>query len=235
MHADVSHVWWVPVHRWAWFKPENFGEPGLNQILENFETLRTHGRYEMFTVICSRWFPGYSWEMVRVMEEKCRNLEHPVTFPVRAALMAQSFSQLSWLLQQSDRCVTWHVQPSGFSWGTFLDVSNRERGSTVYCKLRFSVSSPIFSHDTLFSFKNNVCSLQFDAFLCISTQGLALLQMNYAVELIWLESLQELDFWQSALTQNKCSQLLLLILNVWMLLLFMWCTINMYVHFSLHT
>ncbi|KAK5609259.1 hypothetical protein CRENBAI_013654 [Crenichthys baileyi] len=46
---------------------------------------------------------GYSWDMVHVMEEKCRDLKHPVTFPVRAALLAQSFSQLSWLLQQSER------------------------------------------------------------------------------------------------------------------------------------
>ncbi|XP_007577500.1 protein FAM151B isoform X1 [Poecilia formosa] len=47
--------------------------------------------------------PGYSWDMVHAMEEKSRDLKHPVTFPVRAALLAQSFSQLSWLLQQSDR------------------------------------------------------------------------------------------------------------------------------------
>lgn len=46
---------------------------------------------------------GYSWDMVYAMEEICRTLEHPVTFPVRAALLAQSFSQLTWLLQQSDR------------------------------------------------------------------------------------------------------------------------------------
>ncbi|XP_045899382.1 protein FAM151B isoform X1 [Micropterus dolomieu] len=47
--------------------------------------------------------PGYSWAMVHVMEEMCRTLKHPVTFPVRAGLLAQSFSQLRWLLQQSDR------------------------------------------------------------------------------------------------------------------------------------
>ncbi|KAG8011592.1 hypothetical protein GBF38_003839 [Nibea albiflora] len=47
--------------------------------------------------------PGYSWDMVHVMDEICRTLKHPVTFPVRAALLAQSFSQLTWLLQQSDR------------------------------------------------------------------------------------------------------------------------------------
>ncbi|XP_037115444.1 protein FAM151B isoform X1 [Syngnathus acus] len=47
--------------------------------------------------------PGYSWEMVHEMQDICRGLEHLVTFPVRAALLAQSVSQLAWLLQQSDR------------------------------------------------------------------------------------------------------------------------------------
>ncbi|CAL8247937.1 unnamed protein product [Merluccius merluccius] len=50
--------------------------------------------------------PGYSWDMVRQMEETCRGLPHPVTFPVRAALLAQSFDQMKWLLQQSDRITT---------------------------------------------------------------------------------------------------------------------------------
>ncbi|XP_077457320.1 protein FAM151B isoform X2 [Stigmatopora argus] len=47
--------------------------------------------------------PGYSWEMVHKMEDICRGLEHLITFPVRAALLAQSVSELTWLLQQSDR------------------------------------------------------------------------------------------------------------------------------------
>ncbi|XP_034027139.1 protein FAM151B [Thalassophryne amazonica] len=47
--------------------------------------------------------PGYSWVMVKQMQELCREVKHPVTFPVCAALMARSFSQLKWLLQQSDR------------------------------------------------------------------------------------------------------------------------------------
>ncbi|XP_048847616.1 protein FAM151B-like isoform X1 [Brienomyrus brachyistius] len=47
--------------------------------------------------------PGYSWEMVQEMEKVCRRLKQPVTFPVRAALLAQSFNQLQWLLQQSSR------------------------------------------------------------------------------------------------------------------------------------
>lgn len=41
--------------------------------------------------------------MVHVMERMCRPLHNPVSFPVRAALLAQSFPQLHWLLQQSDR------------------------------------------------------------------------------------------------------------------------------------
>ncbi|XP_066510746.1 protein FAM151B-like isoform X2 [Hoplias malabaricus] len=54
------------------------------------------------------WFPdtdnpGYSWEMVQQMEEVCRPLKQPVTFPVRAALLHRSFPQLQWLLQQSER------------------------------------------------------------------------------------------------------------------------------------
>uniref|UniRef100_A0A674PLJ3 Family with sequence similarity 151 member B n=1 Tax=Takifugu rubripes TaxID=31033 RepID=A0A674PLJ3_TAKRU len=47
--------------------------------------------------------PGYSWDMVRVMEGVCRALQHPVTFPVRAVLLARSAPQLRWLLQQSHR------------------------------------------------------------------------------------------------------------------------------------
>lgn len=41
--------------------------------------------------------------MVQLMDELCRPLKHAVSFPVRAALLGQSFPQLDWLLQQSDR------------------------------------------------------------------------------------------------------------------------------------
>ncbi|KAM4708020.1 protein FAM151B isoform 1-T2 [Discoglossus pictus] len=54
------------------------------------------------------WFPdknneGYSWEMVKEMEDICKVLNQPVTFPVRAALVRKSWDQLHWLLQTSDR------------------------------------------------------------------------------------------------------------------------------------
>ncbi|KAJ8414869.1 hypothetical protein AAFF_G00023920 [Aldrovandia affinis] len=47
--------------------------------------------------------PGYSWEMVQEMEKVCRFLKQPITFPVRAALLPQSYAQIHWLLHQSDR------------------------------------------------------------------------------------------------------------------------------------
>uniref|UniRef100_A0A8C5P678 Family with sequence similarity 151 member B n=1 Tax=Leptobrachium leishanense TaxID=445787 RepID=A0A8C5P678_9ANUR len=57
------------------------------------------------------WYPdkaneGYSWEMVREMEVICKVLSQPVTFPVRAALVRQSWSQLHWLLETSDSTET---------------------------------------------------------------------------------------------------------------------------------
>ncbi|XP_069348279.1 protein FAM151B isoform X1 [Eulemur rufifrons] len=54
------------------------------------------------------WHPekvneGYSWTMVKEMEYICNELNQPVTFPVRAALVRQSCSQLLWLLKKSNR------------------------------------------------------------------------------------------------------------------------------------
>ncbi|XP_006143569.2 protein FAM151B isoform X2 [Tupaia chinensis] len=54
------------------------------------------------------WHPekvneGYSWTMVKQMDSVCSELSQPVTFPVRAALVRQSCSQLLWLLKKSNR------------------------------------------------------------------------------------------------------------------------------------
>ncbi|XP_008165715.2 protein FAM151B isoform X3 [Chrysemys picta bellii] len=46
---------------------------------------------------------GYSWAMVKEMAQICDGLTQPVTFPVRAALVQQSTSELLWLLQKSNR------------------------------------------------------------------------------------------------------------------------------------
>ncbi|XP_073933313.1 protein FAM151B [Castor canadensis] len=46
---------------------------------------------------------GYTWTMVKEMEYICSGLTQPITFPVRAALVRQSCSQLLWLLKKSNR------------------------------------------------------------------------------------------------------------------------------------
>ncbi|KAF3696242.1 Protein FAM151B [Channa argus] len=81
--------------------------------------------------------PGYSWEMVQRMEEICRTLKHPVTFPVRAALLAQSSSQLTWLLQQSDRytLTVWTGQDDKFTVEDLLPFRNMFDISRTYYDL----------------------------------------------------------------------------------------------------
>ncbi|XP_028269095.1 protein FAM151B [Parambassis ranga] len=81
--------------------------------------------------------PGYSWDMVHEMEEMCRTLKHPVTFPVRAALLAQSFSQLSWLLQQSDRysLTLWTGQNDEFTLQDLLPYRKTFDISRIYYDL----------------------------------------------------------------------------------------------------
>lgn len=54
---------------------------------------------------------GYNWTMMKEMEYICKELNQPVTFPVRAALVKQSCSQLLWLLKQSKQ-----VQPDYLDW-----------------------------------------------------------------------------------------------------------------------
>ncbi|XP_071337958.1 protein FAM151B isoform X2 [Trachinotus anak] len=98
----------------VWINADILSGPGGGQArpLEPQAFLSAVGTLPSHTVLSLGWTtgwtagtdnPGYSWEMVHVMEEICRTLKRPVTFPVRAALLAQSFSQLRWLLQQSDR------------------------------------------------------------------------------------------------------------------------------------
>ncbi|KAM6944644.1 protein FAM151B [Lycodopsis pacificus] len=83
---------------------------------------------------------GYSWNMVRVMEEICRGLKNPVTFPVRAALLAQSFAQLSWLLQQSDRytLTVWTGQNDEFTLQDLLPYKEEVDIRRIYYDLQDS-------------------------------------------------------------------------------------------------
>ncbi|XP_071392175.1 protein FAM151B [Centroberyx affinis] len=104
---------WDELGRPVWINADILPGPGGKAVpLDPAPFLAAVGTLSSDAVLSLGWTtgwtadtdnPGYSWDMVREMEEVCRILKHPVTFPVRAALLAQSFSQLKWLLQQSDR------------------------------------------------------------------------------------------------------------------------------------
>ncbi|KAM8885503.1 protein FAM151B isoform 2-T6 [Spinachia spinachia] len=99
-------------NRPVWINADILSGPGgLATPLEPLAFLSSVSRLPSHIVLSLGWTTGwtagpdnagYSWDMVRSMEEICRALKHAVTFPVRAALLAPSFPQLSWLLQQSD-------------------------------------------------------------------------------------------------------------------------------------
>ncbi|XP_072288707.1 protein FAM151B isoform X2 [Eucyclogobius newberryi] len=81
--------------------------------------------------------PGYSWEMVREMEQICRSLKNPVTFPVRGALIGQSEAQLLWLLQQSPRysLTVWTGQSDTLKTDDLLRLRKRLEPQRVYYDL----------------------------------------------------------------------------------------------------
>ncbi|XP_013883136.1 protein FAM151B [Austrofundulus limnaeus] len=89
--------------------------------------------------------PGYSWDMVHQMQDRCRPLTHAVTFPVRAALLGRSFSQLSWLLQQSDRysLTVWTGQGDEFTLQDLLLYRNQLDHSRIYYDLPDSVRTEL--------------------------------------------------------------------------------------------
>lgn len=91
--------------------------------------------------------PGYSWEMVRAMEEVCRNLRQPITFPVRAALLSNSLPQLQWLLQQSDRSslTVWTGQSDVFPLSDLLPYRRAFDPSRIYYDLSDSQRSEVNS------------------------------------------------------------------------------------------
>ncbi|GAA6234178.1 protein FAM151B isoform X1 [Lates japonicus] len=140
---EVLADWSRPV----WVNADILSGPGgqarpvePQEFLSTVRTLPTH------TVLSLGWTtgwtagtdnPGYSWDMVCVMEEICRTLQHPVTFPVRAAFMAQSFPQLTWLLQQSDRytLTVWTGQNDRLTPQDLLPYKKQIDSSRIYYDL----------------------------------------------------------------------------------------------------
>ncbi|XP_010121058.1 PREDICTED: protein FAM151B [Chlamydotis macqueenii] len=91
------------------------------------------------------WHPdkhnkGYDWMMVKEMAQICSTLSQPVTFPVRAALVRQSASELSWLVQQSDRysLTVWTGKEDVYSVEDLLYIRENFDKSRVY----YDVSEP---------------------------------------------------------------------------------------------
>uniref|UniRef100_H3AIT8 Family with sequence similarity 151 member B n=1 Tax=Latimeria chalumnae TaxID=7897 RepID=H3AIT8_LATCH len=91
------------------------------------------------------WHPeadneGYSWEMVNKMEDLCKHLCQMVTFPVRAALVCQSWPQLLWLLQQSDRysLTVWTGKDDQYSVEDLLYIRDNFDKTRIY----YDISEP---------------------------------------------------------------------------------------------
>ncbi|XP_059825393.1 protein FAM151B isoform X2 [Hypanus sabinus] len=99
---------------------------------------------------------GYTWEMVKEMEEVCRALCQPVTFPVRAALVAPSWPQLHWLLQQSERysLTVWTAREDSYSLQDMSSIREDFDKSRIYydlfepqmSELRHAVKKKIKDH-----------------------------------------------------------------------------------------
>ncbi|XP_030579565.1 protein FAM151B [Archocentrus centrarchus] len=131
----------------VWINADIFSGPGGQaRPLEHHTFLSVVTKLPSHTVLSLGWTtgwtagtdnPGYSWDMVHMMEEICRDLKHPVTFPVRAALLAKSFSQLSWLLKQSDRytLTVWMGHNDEFSLQDLLPYKKEFGMSRIYYDL----------------------------------------------------------------------------------------------------
>ncbi|XP_031459249.1 protein FAM151B [Phasianus colchicus] len=91
------------------------------------------------------WHPeqhndGYSWTMVKEMAQICSALSQPVTFPVRAALVRQSVSELCWLIDQSDQysLTVWTGKQDVYSVEDLLFIRENFDKSRVY----YDISEP---------------------------------------------------------------------------------------------
>ncbi|KAE8635899.1 hypothetical protein XENTR_v10002781 [Xenopus tropicalis] len=91
------------------------------------------------------WHPGqenqgYSWEMVQDMEKICKVLSQPVTFPVRAALLRQSWPQFQWLLKTSERfsLTVWAGKDDTYPVEDLLFI----RDNSEKCRIYYDVFEP---------------------------------------------------------------------------------------------
>lgn len=138
---------WGRSSRPVWLNADVLPGPGdLDSPLDPHKFLSALGPLPEDTVLSLGWTtgwtegaenPGYSWEMVREMEQICGSLKNPVMFPVRAALMGQSAAQLLWLVEQSHRysLTVWTGQSDVFKLEDLLQFRKQLQPSRVYYDL----------------------------------------------------------------------------------------------------
>nr|XP_033782019.1 protein FAM151B [Geotrypetes seraphini] len=83
---------------------------------------------------------GYTWEMMAEMERICHRYSQPITFPVRAALLRQSWSELHWLLQRSNKysMTIWTGKDDAYSLEDLLFIREKFDKNKVF----FDLSEP---------------------------------------------------------------------------------------------
>ncbi|NXF07035.1 F151B protein, partial [Smithornis capensis] len=111
------------------------GPGGSRAVLDARNILSTITSTFPDGVLIPMFFPaGYEWAMVQEMNQVCRSLSQPVTFPVRAVLVRQSLPKLRWLIQQSDKysLTVWTGNEDVYSLEDLLHIRENFDKSRVY-------------------------------------------------------------------------------------------------------
>ncbi|XP_042305561.1 protein FAM151B isoform X2 [Sceloporus undulatus] len=125
------------------------GPNGSNQVVDAKRFLDTVTSFFPDVTLSLGWTTGwlglkcnqgYSSAMVQEMAAICTDLTQPITFPVRAALVRQSISELQWLLQQSNRytLTIWTGKHDDYSVEDLLVI----RDSFDKCRVFYDISEP---------------------------------------------------------------------------------------------
>ncbi|NXG30320.1 F151B protein, partial [Dromaius novaehollandiae] len=110
------------------------GPNGNDAVVDAKGFLDTKSYLQRFVFNQIVFIVGYDWMMVKEMAQICNTLSQPVTYPVRAALVRQSVSELCWLLQQSDRysLTVWTGKQDEYSVEDLLHIRENFDKSRVY-------------------------------------------------------------------------------------------------------
>lgn len=81
--------------------------------------------------------PGYTWEMVKEMNDVIKSIDQPITFPVRASLVGISQDQLLWLLNLKDShsLTVWHSNADKYDVKSMAFLRTKKYIKKVYYDL----------------------------------------------------------------------------------------------------